>query len=402
MLSFGVLGGQGRVGGECEEITMRKLIVLVLVVAFGLAVFWRIRSIKGARAETQEGVESIQEREGFPVRTVEVSTGLFEVWRVVQGKVAGSLTAELRSTNSAKIASIKYQVGDLVPADKPIIKLDKNDPQEMARVKLLKLVYDEAVGDYKGYRRVHAAGGVAKDVVEKMKLNMESAKSNYEAAKSSVDVVSPIAGVITSMTARVGERPDKDTALAVVSSIDEVLVMAKVSDRDVEDLVVGQKVLIALGNGDTVAGDVDRVSLGADSRSGLFDLEMLVDNAEHRLKVGVYVTTNVRVVEIEDAAWVPATSLLRELDGSYYVWQVEGGKAVKSMVTIIAQNDEASALAGINRDLPVVSRGMQLLKEGARVLVLESEVDKPAPASKNDPLEDAPEDAPGDTAEARP
>jgi len=374
---------------------MRKLVVLILVVAFGLAVFWRIRVIRGEEAVKPEGVESIQKREGIPVRITDVSTGRFEVWRELQGKVEGSLQADVITHDTAKISSIKFKVGDFVPAGKTVVRLDKNDPKDVARVKLLKLVYDEAVGDYKAYKRVHAAGGVAKDVVEKMKLNMESAKSNYEMAKSYVDVVSPIGGVIVSMTARVGERPAPKTPLAVNASIDEVRVMATISDRDAEEIEAGQKVLVTLASGDTVAGAVERISLGANNKSGLFDLEMLVANPDHKLKIGVYTTAEVRVVELDDGAWVPTSSLIPDPDGSYFVWQIDNGKANKTVVTITAQNEESSAVDGLDRDLPVVTAGAQQLKDGAKVLVIKPDKEEADPGA-------APEVSPGDTSTPAP
>jgi len=110
---------------------MRIVLIVFLVLLSGLAVFFRVQAIKQQELFRNEGIESIHMREGFPVRTVPVRKGTFEVWRAIQGKVEGLQQAFLSTPDPARVAKIRYRVGDKVHADVPIISLDELDPPDV-------------------------------------------------------------------------------------------------------------------------------------------------------------------------------------------------------------------------------------------------------------------------------
>jgi len=183
--------------------------------------------------------------------------------------------------------------------------------------------------------------------------------------------------------------------------MDEVRIVASISDYDAAEIEVGQMVRVQPAAGGTAEGEVDRVSLGANSRTGLFDLEMTVANADHKLKVGTYATAEIRVFESEGDPWIPSACVLRDQEGDYFVWQISKGKATRAVVTIKAQNDDYMVLEGLDPALPVVLEGQQLLAEGAKVRIIKPEK-KPADKAAEPPGTapgDTVEDSPGDTAE---
>ncbi len=219
---------------------MKKIIIPVLVLVVILAISAKLKSKKGQEKGKREGIESIQMREGFPVKLTPVNIGTFEVWRDIQGKVEGYRQAFISTPDAARVAAIKYKVGDFVAADTTIISLDENDPKNISRVKLLRSVYEDARKEYERYESLYKSGGISQDVMEKIKLKLRTAKTNLEMARSTVHLTSPINGTLMSLYVRVGERAEKDKTLAMVSSLDQVRVVAAVSDRDVGELKVGQ------------------------------------------------------------------------------------------------------------------------------------------------------------------
>ncbi len=351
----------------------RTLILAIIALAAVLAVFGRIHMVKGERESRREGIETINRREGYPVVTTAVEVGPFAVWREIQGRVMGSVEAHLQTADPSRIKSIEFKIGDMVPADTPIIRLDVDDPQNMTRVNLARELYEEYKSDHESYKRLHAKGVLQKDAVDKSKIQMDAAKADLDMALSAVDLISPIPGVLTKLTVRVGERAESNTTLAIVSDLDKVRIQANISDTDVVEMKEGQDVAVTAADGTTMSGTVDRVSIGADPYTSLFDLEMMVDNKNQALKIGTFAAAKVKVFDEKEAVSVPSRCVLRDLDDSQYIYQVKDGKAVKVPVRVETVNEDRSVVSGEGLDpkLPAVLRGKTLLRDGVKIRVQE-------------------------------
>ena len=353
---------------------MKRMVPIVLITAIGLvaglAVFYRVQAIKQEEQFREEGIESIHLREGFPVRTVPVRQGAFEVWREIQGKVEGFQQGFLSTPDPARVAMIHYRIGDKVAADTPIISLDETDPKNLSRIQLLRSVYEDALREYQRYEVLLKSGGISQDVMDKTRLKLEATRTDLDAARATVHLTSPIRGVLLSLSIREGENAEPGKTLGVVASLDPVRIVARISRRDAEELRAGQSVQVASVSGNVYRGLVDRISIGADLETGLFDLEMVVDNRNLELIVGTFVTARVRVLHREDVHSIDSRCLLRDPDGRVFVYQVEDGKAGKTFVQIVAENDAFSLITGIRPDLKVVISGKSLLRDGVKVRLL--------------------------------
>jgi len=350
----------------------KKVIIAAVVVLLVIIALIQMRSDHNPGDMQHEGIEQIQTREGFPVVFTPVENGDFEVWRDIQGKVEGYSQAFISTFDAARVAVIHYQVGDQVTADTPIISLDEDDPKNASRVKLLRSVYEDALKEYERYEKLYKSGGISEDVMDKIRLNLKSAKTNLDAARATVHLTSPISGTLMSLSVRVGERAEPDKTLAMVSSLDKLRIMASVSDRDVSELREKQPVRVTSSSGKVQEGFVDRVSLGANPDTGLFDLEMVIENPDRDFKVGSFVTARVRILHQENAQFVDSRTILMDFDGNDYVFQSEDGIARKVMVKRIAENETSTLVEGLNPDQPVVLSGKSLLFDGAKLLVVEA------------------------------
>jgi RND family efflux transporter MFP subunit len=350
---------------------MKKfIIILLLIMIFGFAVYSRIESKKDGEEDQREGIETIQKQKGFPVKVDTVKTGEFEVWREINGQVEGYQEAFLSTPDTARVAAIHYKIGDRVEADTPIISLDEDDPKSISKVKLLRSVYEDALKEYQSYEKLYKSGGISKDVMDKIELKLETAATNLNAARSIVHLSSPIKGILMSLNVRIGERAEPDQTLAMVSSLEQVRVVAAVSDRDVAEIEVGQPAKVTSSGGKTYLGRIDRVSLGANPDTGLFDLEMVIPNPDQEIKVGSYMTARVRVFLSQYSTYVDSRCVLRDFEGRDFVYQVESGLARKVIVEVTAENDQDSLVKGLNPALPVVLSGQGLLSDKVKLLVL--------------------------------
>ncbi|MBN2384993.1 efflux RND transporter periplasmic adaptor subunit [bacterium] len=353
---------------------MKKILVpIFLLVILVIAVFYRLDVLRGQENLTREGIEAIQEREGFPVTITTVVRGHFTVWRTVQGKVEGYRQALITTPEAARVAVIRAKVGDPVQANTPIISLDENDPKNKSRVKLLRSVYEDALNDFEKYKKLYESGGVSKDVLDKTELKLEAARTDLESAKSTVHLTCPFDGILLALYVREGENAESDKTLAVVSSLGTVRIVTSVSDRDVREFQPGQKVLVRYNSQEPLEGTVERVGLGANPDNGLFDLELKVKNTNAVLKSGMFVSAEILIVDAAESLSLDTRAIRRDFQGQDYVWLVKDGTATKRSITIVYRNETHCLIEGLAENSQVVLSGKDLLREGVRLLILNGE-----------------------------
>ncbi len=353
---------------------MKKILFLFVIgIAVTSGIFLRIQSIESSEAVKKKGIETIQKEEGFPVILTDIKNGSFEVWRDIPGRVQGFREAFITTPEPARVAAINYQVGDFVEADTPIISLDENDPKNMSKIKLCRSVYEDSLTDYKRYKHLYESGGVSKGVLDKFELKLKQAKTNLDAAGTTVHLTSPFSGTLTALYAHAGENAEPKKTLAIVSSLEKVRVVAGISDRDVAELKKGQPVNATAPDGTSMTGYVDWISLGANPKSGLFDLEMVIVNPNNYLKTGTYITASVRIFSKERGIFINKRCVLRDFKGKDYIFQSKDNTAVKTLVTITAANDTYALLQDNIPRLPVVRDGHNLLRDGVKVNILTPE-----------------------------
>jgi len=354
---------------------MKKFIIALVVVALiallVLAVHYRITTIKKQENIVREGIEEIQKREGYPVVLTSVQEGPFEIWRAVQGKVEGYRQAFISTPDAARVARIRYKVGDAVKADTPIISLDENDPKNLSQVKFLRTVYENAAKEYERYQNLYKSGGVSKDVLDKVYLQLKKARTNLNAARATVHLTSPIDGILLALYTRVGENAEPNKTLAIVSWLDVIRILVSVSDREVHEFEVGHPVTITAASGTELQGSVDRISLGTNPDTGLFEIVLKVDNTSRALKVGMFITARVRVMNEDKALIVNSACILKDFDGNNFVWRVQDGVAHKVVITVEAINDTHTVVSGLNPDDQIVLQGKSLLREGVKVNIVD-------------------------------
>lgn len=353
---------------------MKKAVVPIIIIVIVIAaVFYRIDFIQAQGQEKKLGIENIQEENGYPVTIESIQKGPFELWRDLPGKVEGFRQAAITTPDAARVDKIRYRVGDAVRANTPIISLDEDDPKNISKVKLLRTVYENALQEYERYKNLYESGGISKDVLDKFYLKLKETKTNLDSAKATVHLTAPFDGVLIALYIREGEYAEPGKTLALVSYLKTVRINAAISDRDYPDFKVGQPVAVKTPAGTVLNGTVDRLSLGANLDSGLFDLELKVDNPEHELKVGMYMTASVRIFHVDDVYSINSQAILLDENGKEYVFQLEGMKARRSPVKVIMANDSRSVIELDSPELPVVLEGSQLLREGSRVTVIEKD-----------------------------
>jgi RND family efflux transporter MFP subunit len=349
---------------------MRKLVFPAIIVIFVLAVLLRIAVISSLAGREAPGIEYYYRNNGVPVEVETVRKGEFVVLCRVNALVHGLRQTQIVAQTSGKILRVNHEVGDRVEADEVIVSLDREDPRSSAQYRQLKAVYETTLLNYRRILELRDSGAVSQSELDQAKMQLDVDRANLESVVEAVALSSPIDGTILDINAREGELVTPSRPVAVVAQTDRVRLTAEVSESDIRNLEVGQRVFVENGSKEAPnAGSVTRVTLNADPRTGLFRIEMEVENRGSAMKVGTYTTAQVEVVRDEQALYADLRALQQEPDGSYFVYAVSGEEALKTPVRIAGMNDDfARILSGLSESDAVVVKGFTRLGDGVKVL----------------------------------
>ncbi len=185
-------------------------------------------------------------------------------------------------------------------------------------------------------------------------------------------VGAPVSGVVTAKLVEAGDVVGNQTRLFEIADISTMVVRVGVSELDVVELSVGDRVDIALDAypGRPLAGRIRRVFPAADPNTRLVPVEVALDEASARVaRPGFLARVTFRLRAHDDVLLVPASALVGG-QGSQSVYVVENDRAIRRTVeTGLTSSGRVEIVAGLDGSEMVVTAGSNQLRDGATVRI---------------------------------
>ena len=215
-------------------------------------------------------------------------------------------------------------------------------------------------------------------------------------------LIAPVDGVVSQRLANVGESVGAHQSVFEILDVHHVLLVIEVPESRIQNVRRGQTVYVELRARDVfgrVRRDLDakvyQVAEAADDRTGMFEVEIVLDNSERRLKPGLVAVGRIVIDRIEGFRLPDYAAVLR--DGKSMLFAVDPlGKAIAYELTeFIEQNGEL-----ILHDLPethrkVVVGGQHRLVAGREVEIFNLEEESAAQPQSEVSVRSASADAGG-------
>ena len=210
----------------------------------------------------------------------------------------------------------------------------------------------------------------AEDSVLTAQNGVESAQSTYDQAVAKANqrtVTAPAAGSIVSLNAKVGANVaeaasgaasggSSGAGLMQIADLSKMKVTVQVGEEDIAKVAVDQTASITFpafsdlvltgrvtGIASVASTDGANMSYSYDgSVSPTFDVDVLIDAPDVRLKPGMTAQVTLTTQQIDDIIMVPTTALLTDDGQNYYVnvqTDAETGETERRDVTVVAKND---------------------------------------------------------------
>lgn len=179
----------------------------------------------------------------------------------------------------------------------------------------------------------------------------------------------PFAGYAGLRSAAVGDYVNPGQDLVTLEDLDRVKLEFRLPELALPDIAVGQSVGVELDAYPTMKFDAKLYAIDSrvadDTRS--IAARALLDNADGRLRPGMFARVNLVVARKSDALLIPEQALLAR-GGKSFVYAVEDGKAVETEVTIGQRRPgEVEVLSGVRAGQMIVTSGLQRIGNGVPV-----------------------------------
>jgi HlyD family secretion protein len=199
-----------------------------------------------------------------------------------------------------------------------------------------------------------------------------------QAMLSYLNIKSPFAGVVTQRRVDPGHfvqpASGNSTPLLTIARTDKLRVFVAVPENEAAYVDLGDPAVVdvAAVRGAVIAGAVTRTGYALDVSSRSLETIIDLDNADGRLRPGLFATVRLMLQEKPDALTLPSAAVIRQGKDAF-CYRLIGGKATKTPIQLgIKVGDDLEVLSGIAAGETVIMNKAAALKDGQSVKLLDT------------------------------
>jgi RND family efflux transporter MFP subunit len=343
-------------------------------------------SVSGRPASAQESASA---QPILPVTTARVENGSIAQHVSAPGSLMARRESRIGAEVRGRIQTIFVQDGDRVEAGAELFQIDPapyqvNLRQAEAGLDLARAERKQIEADLARLSQLHSRDIVAGDELARMKTQVAVAKARERQAKESVAlarhnleqtlVVAPYGGSIAARLVDEGTTAlvQPQTTVVVLQETTQLEAEAHIPESQLSIVRVGDSARVHVqGLGQAIETTVATVGDTIDPTTRTYHVRMLIDNADHRLKAGVFAHIEITPEAKTGILLVPREAVRSE-DGQTRVLVVRDGRAVPVRVELgIVDETRAEVLSGLSvDDAVIVGAAAREIAPGMRVQVV--------------------------------
>lgn len=308
----------------------------------------------------------------MPVRTAPVALGSIAQRVSAPGSLLARRESRIGAEVRGRIQEIYVQDGDRVEAGAKLFQIDPapyevNLRQAEAGLDLARAERKQLETDQGRVSKLHNREIVAGDALSRSKTNVAVAKARERQAKESVAlarhnleqtlVTAPYGGSIAARIVDEGTTAlvQPQTIVVVLQETSQLEAEANIPESQLSVVREGDPVQVWVqGLAEPIETTVDAVGDTIDPTTRTYRVRMLIDNADHRLKAGVFARIEITPAPKTDVVLVPREAVRSE-DGQTRVLVARDGRAVPVPVELgMVDEARAEVLSGLAVDQEVI------------------------------------------------
>ncbi len=329
----------------------------------------------------------------LPVRVERVGRG--SVARVLErmGEVHGEVEVRVFSQIPDRILDLRVDEGDTLAKGDVIAVIQSETltsgvAQVAASLESARAQRDRVASDLRRAEVLLQSAVTSAAQVEALRQGLAAADAQVRSLEAVVEQAStrqrqavvraPIAGVVGSRLLNRGDLAAPGMPIVTLVQMDRVKVVLQATEYELPYLRLGTpvEIRVAAHPGETFAGKVTRVSPVIHPLTRHAQVEMLLDNPDHKLRPGMLARVTAVLEQRAGVIVAPLFSLLMNdeqrqgEEASYHVFVLDGRVARRrNIVAGLIDGGQVEVREGLREGETLVVRGQQLLDDGSEVEV---------------------------------
>ncbi|KJY83668.1 hemolysin D [Vibrio galatheae] len=289
------------------------------------------------------------------------------------GRTAPNKQAKLGAEIAGKIIQLKVAKGDKVKQGQVIALIDKGDLEiQLERAQALLKVKQKEFTAAKALQSKGLQGEVAFTNAQAGLVEAKAMVSNARIALRNTSVSAPFAGIVDHLFIEQGDFVGIGDPVASLLDLSKVVIEADVSERHIQDLVLGQQASVRFINGQQAEGIVRYISRVSSTATNTFPIEIELPNPEQKISAGI--STEVSL-NLKDQLAVKVTPAMLALDEA-------GNLGVKTLVKdrikfvpihLVKAEQDGVWLTGLGEQVDIVTTGQGFVRDGDQVIAVEQQ-----------------------------
>lgn len=351
---------------------MKKIIITGIVVIATLAGIMYLLNNNKKIKEEQTAIVA----EKNAAVTVRVATADYKdvnAEYVANGAFLPKQEVKISAETPGRVTRVLVEEGAHVKAGQVLAVID-GDKQNV-NVSNAQAVYNNAKNEVARFESAYHTGGVTKQQLDQVKLQLENAKNNLRSSQltaSDVNVTASFSGIVNKKNVEPGAYVNPGVELFDIVNVSTLKLKVNVDEKNISFIKLGEVVRVesAVLAGQTFEGKVTFIAPKADPSLN-FPVELEIqNNAKNDIKAGMYGTAYFGNSNTSNVLVIPRLAFVGSVS-SNQVFVVKDGKAVLTNVVsgrMFGENVEV--LSGINKGEQVVTTGQINLLDGTTVQVI--------------------------------
>jgi len=295
---------------------------------------------------------------------------------------ARSIFLDVRGqTNANRIVQVKSEVSgviELVPGEKGkrvkagdllcqiAIDTRRSDLAEaLADLKSTQLEYD-------GIRDLNQRGLQSEIILAKAKATLEQSRAKTKRAELALQktrIVAPFDGIVEKQPVEAGHFLSPGETCVTLIELDPILVTGQVSERNIANIHLDDKVAVALITGEEYVAIVTFIGRSPDSNTRTYPIEVTIENPGDSIRAGLTATMRVPV-GVETAHLISPASLVLDDAGIVGVRIVDDMNVVHfKPVKIVSEDTNGIWVTGLPEVISLITIGQEEVFEGQVVKI---------------------------------
>ena len=315
----------------------------------------------GAKTEQTNEVVRVKVKTETAIRTEIQQSN--EYTATVQSDIINKISPAM----PARIRKIHVEVGDRVRKGQTLVTLDRSNlAQSQTQIANLER-------DLQRYNELYEVGGISKQQIEQLEVQLEVAKSASGNLAENTILVSPINGIVTERNYDSGDMPSGMHILQI-EDFNPVKLLINVSENLYTKLSKGMEVKVAVDvyPEEEFAGKISLIHPTINQASHTFPVEIVIVNTEMKIRPGMFARAYINLGSNENIL-VPDASVLKQTGSNdRHVFVINDGKAEKRIITVGQHlGDQYEVITGIDAGDEVVVAGASRLSDKQEVEVVQ-------------------------------